>query len=200
VRFSQAPKVSGRCSSLAIGATPRTRLEKPDLAGGWLFRTPGVSDQKSLRWGFSAGRCGLHPMAGVPRPGPNFSSDPVKVRLQPGEVIVTMRIASLYARLSSGLTPARSRSAARARRAQLGRESALVGALAVLTLASPALAQTAAGLPTEGAFVRGEGQIGQPSPNALVVTQSTQRGVIDGEPSRSQRESRSPSPTEAAPR
>lgn len=91
-----------------------------------------------------------------------------------------MRIASLYARLSGSLKPvALSPAASRSRRARLGRETALVGALAVLTLASPALAQNSIALPTDGAFVRGEGQIGQPSPNALAITQSTQRGVID---------------------
>jgi filamentous hemagglutinin family protein len=111
---------------------------------------------------------------------PNFPSDPLKSGRQPGKVTVTMRIASLYARLSSGLKPSPSLlGARRSLRARLGRETALVGALAVLTLTSPALAQTAPGLPTDGAFVRGEGQIGQSSPNALAITQSTQRGVID---------------------
>jgi filamentous hemagglutinin family protein len=55
----------------------------------------------------------------------------------------------------------------------------LIGALAILTLASPALAQTTPDLPTDGSFVRGQGQIGQPSPNALTITQDTRRGVID---------------------
>jgi hypothetical protein len=77
---------------------------------------------------------------------PNFPSDPLKSGRQPGKVTVTMRIASLYARLSSGLKPSPSLlDARRSLRARLGRETALVGALAVLTLTSPALAQTARG-------------------------------------------------------
>ena len=50
---------------------------------------------------------------------------------------------------------------------------------ALATTAAPALAQAPAGLPTGGAFVRGEGQIGQTAPDVMTITQSSQRGVID---------------------
>ncbi|RJF96382.1 YDG domain-containing protein [Sphingomonas cavernae] len=57
----------------------------------------------------------------------------------------------------------------------------LCGAIVALGLAAgPVAAQTVpAGLPTGGVFVAGAGQISQPSPTALSITQSSQRGVID---------------------
>ncbi|GAA0652491.1 YDG domain-containing protein [Brevundimonas lenta] len=55
-----------------------------------------------------------------------------------------------------------------------------LGSLALLASAAPALAQTApGGLPSGGAFIRGEGVIGQTSPTTLGITQSSDRGVID---------------------
>jgi filamentous hemagglutinin family protein len=51
----------------------------------------------------------------------------------------------------------------------------LLGVLCALA-GSPALAQT---LPTDGVFVRGDGQISQTAPGAVAITQSTDRGVID---------------------
>lgn len=52
--------------------------------------------------------------------------------------------------------------------------------LLAIATSRPVLAQTAAPvLPTEGAFVRGAGQISQPSATQLDITQSTQNGVID---------------------
>lgn len=55
---------------------------------------------------------------------------------------------------------------------------ALVG-VALATAATPVLAQAPTALPSGGAFVRGEGQIGQTAPDVVTITQSSQRGVID---------------------
>lgn len=55
----------------------------------------------------------------------------------------------------------------------------MAGAALFALSASPALGQSAPGLPTGGTFVEGAGQISQPSPTALNVRQSSQRGVID---------------------
>ncbi|MEP9360906.1 YDG domain-containing protein [Sphingomonas sp. KR3-1] len=52
-------------------------------------------------------------------------------------------------------------------------------ATALLAFAPSAWAQTGPALPSGGVFTTGEGQIAQPSPNALTITQSSRRGVID---------------------
>ena len=62
----------------------------------------------------------------------------------------------------------------------IARRYALLGTAALVAGASPALAQTAPQtLPTGGAFVRGDGEISQTGPGAMVITQSSTRGVID---------------------
>lgn len=69
----------------------------------------------------------------------------------------------------------------RGRSAELARPARLSLAVALLVSSgAPAFAQSApAALPAGGVFVSGSGQISQPSPDALSITQSGNRGVID---------------------